>query len=312
MANWFVKDLSKITGVSVQTLHHYDRIGLLKPSLRQSNRYRLYSEKDLVRLQQIIALKFFGFELSQIEKLLSGDLDILEHFTAQAKFLAEKANSLNIASQSLTSIIADCKANKSIPWENVIKSIEVYHMTQQLGNHWIANVLSPDELKQYADFDVGLKQRFTSYEKQDWEGSWKKVIEEINNNLHLDPKSQKAMELGKKVMDLINTLYGKEHANLKHAIWNKGFKEGHAGGEHSLSPEIISWMDKAIDAFYRSRIYAILDQAELNPTQELLKRWNELMEEMYGHSDQLRQELIQVALKDERVGPNAKLWLNNL
>jgi DNA-binding transcriptional MerR regulator len=47
MTKWYVKDLSKLTNVSVQTLHHYDRIGLLKPSLRLANGYRLYSEKDL-------------------------------------------------------------------------------------------------------------------------------------------------------------------------------------------------------------------------------------------------------------------------
>lgn len=70
MTQWFVKDLSQLTGVSVQTLHHYDRIGLLKPSLRLANGYRVYSEKDLLKLQQIIALKFFGFELSQIKTLL--------------------------------------------------------------------------------------------------------------------------------------------------------------------------------------------------------------------------------------------------
>ena len=59
MTHWYVKTLSKLTGVSVQTLHHYDRIDLLKPSLRLSNGYRVYSEKDLLQLQQIIALKFF-------------------------------------------------------------------------------------------------------------------------------------------------------------------------------------------------------------------------------------------------------------
>lgn len=46
MAEWYVKDLSKLTGVSVQTLHHYDRIDLLKPSVRLSNGYRIYSETD--------------------------------------------------------------------------------------------------------------------------------------------------------------------------------------------------------------------------------------------------------------------------
>ena len=80
MAEWYVKDLSKLTGVSVQTLHHYDRIDLLKPSVRLPNGYRVYSEKDLLRLQQIIALKFFGFELSQIKALLAGSTGAIEHF----------------------------------------------------------------------------------------------------------------------------------------------------------------------------------------------------------------------------------------
>ncbi len=67
MIKWYVKDLSKLTGVSVQTLHFYDTKDLLKPSLRLENNYHCYSEKDLLKLQQIIALKFFGFELSQIK-----------------------------------------------------------------------------------------------------------------------------------------------------------------------------------------------------------------------------------------------------
>lgn len=61
MSKWYVKDLSKLTGVSVQTLHYYDRINLLNPSLRLQNGYRIYTEQDLLRLQKIIALKFFGF-----------------------------------------------------------------------------------------------------------------------------------------------------------------------------------------------------------------------------------------------------------
>src|SRR5476649_706994 len=92
MTQWFVKDLSKLTGVSVQTLHHYDRIDLLKPSVRLSNVYRVYSEKDLLQLQEIIALKFFGFELSQVKALLTGEVGALEHFTVQAKLLEQKAN----------------------------------------------------------------------------------------------------------------------------------------------------------------------------------------------------------------------------
>ena len=106
MAQWYVKDLSKLTGVSVQTLHHYDRIDLLKPSVRLPNGYRVYSEKDLLSLQQIIALKFFGFELSQIKELLSGNAEALEHFSVQAKLLEQKANMLLDASNALKQIIS--------------------------------------------------------------------------------------------------------------------------------------------------------------------------------------------------------------
>ena len=59
MKGWYIKAFADLTGVSVRTLHHYDKIGLLKPSIRQANGYRLYSEADLLKQQQIIALKFF-------------------------------------------------------------------------------------------------------------------------------------------------------------------------------------------------------------------------------------------------------------
>ena len=67
--NWFVKEFSQLTKVSVRTLHHYDDIGLLKASLRTSGNYRLYSEVDLLKLQCIVTLKIFGFSLEQIKEL---------------------------------------------------------------------------------------------------------------------------------------------------------------------------------------------------------------------------------------------------
>ncbi len=86
MVQWYVKELSQLTNVSVQTLHHYDRINLLKPSIRLPNNYRVYSEKDLIKLQQIIALKIFGFSLSQIKTLLSKPVNINDQLTIQASF----------------------------------------------------------------------------------------------------------------------------------------------------------------------------------------------------------------------------------
>ncbi len=53
-----IKDISQITGLSIRSLQYYDDIGLLKPTQRSESGYRLYSEQDLIRLQQVVTLKF--------------------------------------------------------------------------------------------------------------------------------------------------------------------------------------------------------------------------------------------------------------
>ncbi|HSF75423.1 MAG TPA: MerR family transcriptional regulator [Microcoleus sp.] len=72
-----VKQVSELSGVSVRTLHLYDEIGLLKPGVRTESRYRLYGEKELLRLQQILFYKELDFTLEQIGNILDDpDFDI--------------------------------------------------------------------------------------------------------------------------------------------------------------------------------------------------------------------------------------------
>ncbi|MFN3431873.1 MAG: MerR family transcriptional regulator [Candidatus Sericytochromatia bacterium] len=61
-----VKSAAAIAGVSVRTLHHYDHIGLLKPSSTTAAGYRLYTEADLERLQQILLYRAMGLSLAEI------------------------------------------------------------------------------------------------------------------------------------------------------------------------------------------------------------------------------------------------------
>ena len=65
-----VQQLAKLAGVSVRTLHLYDEIGLLKPSLRTEAGYRLYEEKELLRLQQVLFYKELDFPLKDIGIIL--------------------------------------------------------------------------------------------------------------------------------------------------------------------------------------------------------------------------------------------------
>ena len=124
----------KLTGVSVRTLHHYDQIGLLKPSVRQANGYRLYSEEDLLKQQQIVALKLFGFELAQIQDLLSGDVDIMLHLKKQLKFLEAEISNLSDASKVLKQVIIECFNNQSQKWEIIINSSRMCTKVESQAN----------------------------------------------------------------------------------------------------------------------------------------------------------------------------------
>ncbi|MEM7414115.1 MAG: MerR family transcriptional regulator [Gemmatimonadota bacterium] len=65
-----VGELAKRTGLTVRTLHHYDEIGLLRPSSRTASGHRLYDEEQLRRLQQITSLRHLGFSLEQVHACL--------------------------------------------------------------------------------------------------------------------------------------------------------------------------------------------------------------------------------------------------
>ena len=65
-----VHEVVNLTGITARTLHYYDEIGLLKPSIVTETKYRLYTEDDLSRLQEILFFREVGFALKEIKDLL--------------------------------------------------------------------------------------------------------------------------------------------------------------------------------------------------------------------------------------------------
>jgi DNA-binding transcriptional MerR regulator len=69
-STWKIGELARATGLTVRTLHHYDEIGLLSPSLRTAAGHRLYTGDDVAGLYRVLALRQLGFRLEQIAGLL--------------------------------------------------------------------------------------------------------------------------------------------------------------------------------------------------------------------------------------------------
>jgi MerR family transcriptional regulator, thiopeptide resistance regulator len=89
--SWTVGELARLAGITVRTLHHYDRIGLVRPSERTSAGYRSYDGRDLDRLQQVLVYRELGFPLEEVATLLDDPgADPLAHLRRQHRLLRER------------------------------------------------------------------------------------------------------------------------------------------------------------------------------------------------------------------------------
>jgi MerR family transcriptional regulator, thiopeptide resistance regulator len=97
-----VGGVARLAGVSVRTLHHYDEIGLLRPSGRSDAGYRHYTNPDVERLQRILFYRALGFGLDQIaEALADPDADTITHLRRQHGLLAERIDHLRRLSDAV-------------------------------------------------------------------------------------------------------------------------------------------------------------------------------------------------------------------
>ena len=90
-----IGEVSRITGVSVRTLHHYDAIGLLKPAQVSESGYRLYDDEALARLQAILLFRELQFPLKDIRAIMeTPGFDPMEALNGQIKLLEMKKKRL--------------------------------------------------------------------------------------------------------------------------------------------------------------------------------------------------------------------------
>ena len=90
-----VGEVSRLAGVTVRTLHHYDEIGVLRPSGRTASGYRLYAPADLDRLQRVLCYRELGFGLEEITTILDDPaVDPLDHLRRQHGMLTGRIDAL--------------------------------------------------------------------------------------------------------------------------------------------------------------------------------------------------------------------------
>ena len=281
MAQWQIKEISDLTKVSVRTLHHYDKIGLLKPSGRTESGYRWYSEQDLVRLQQIIALKYFGFSLGQIKTMLEQTPSIWQHLQAQREMLVDQAEHLRQAQNALEVVLKDGKTSDSLDWNNLVSLIERYRMIDDLKNTWMSKLSE----SQQAEL-IAIKQEFPKEI-----ASWEKAIKTINSMELGDPEGPDGERMVKIFLDLAKRMKASMSRQRKlNSDLMRDIKAGKLSDDAlPLSPEGNMWLAKASLTYYLKRWEQlnqdILKNLKADPEgaagEKIAKAWRELIGEHF-------------------------------
>lgn len=164
-----VKEISQLTGISARTLHYYDEIGLFSPTEKSEAGYRLYDEKALETLQQILFFREFDIPLRDIKSIMKNpSFDRNRILQTQRKMLAAKKERIDRLIASIDCILkGDNRMDfevfdkteieemfqlmiDSMPEEMRQTAIKEFGTVEEWKKHYIEVVSSEDMQKQYA------------------------------------------------------------------------------------------------------------------------------------------------------------------
>lgn len=279
MTEWRIKEISDLTKISVRMLRHYDKIGLLKPSFRAANGYRYYTAADLAKLQQIIALKYFGFNLNAIKSILQKHQNIHAHLQAQQQVIKEQSMHLLQVNQVLGNILTRLSPTDTPDWNDLLQLIEGYRMTDNLRDKlkksWAAQ-FSEEQFEEYLAIYEQFPKEFTERDK---------LIEQINNGEMGDP----AGEDGERVVQFMHDLFMKTKKVFSQQVkFNSKLLADVQSGKLShfqTTPEAMLWLSRAKITYWLKRWDAIYDEIVANLTKDpkgkagklLADQWNDLI-----------------------------------
>lgn len=168
-----VKEISDITGISVRTLHYYDEIGLFVPTTCTEAGYRLYDDKALETLQQILFFREFELSLKEIKVILEKpDFDREVILRSQKKMLELKRERLNRLILGMEDILKGVKEMD----QNVISKSEIEELYQTMVTQMDSKQLEVFE-QEYGDLEQFHTHFINSASDEKAQANFKKVIE---------------------------------------------------------------------------------------------------------------------------------------
>jgi DNA-binding transcriptional MerR regulator len=201
-----IGEFAKLAGVTVRALHHYDRIGLLKPQ-RGASGFRLYRMEDLERLEQIAALKFLGIPLQEIKLLLKhGPLTLADSLHLQREALAEKRRLIDravVAIEAAEKVIKSGQTTDSSILRKIIEVIDMQPQENFMRKYYTEQAwLDKERIAKETPLEARQKNLV----------AFRQLFAEIEADIDLGPASEKAQTLTRRWLLLAQFAHGGNEA----------------------------------------------------------------------------------------------------
>lgn len=249
VTEYTVKQLAELAKVSVKTLHHYDKIGLLQPAYRAANGYRVYTREQLLILQQILFYKELEFSLADISKIiLAADFSLLESLQFHRQQIEQrihKSQQLIETIDKTIHVLTNCEVESMTDEEIYVgfKAEEVDSIRAEAMHKWGEPQV------------VACEARIKQLSKQDWQlhlQQGEEIYQAIADSMVLAIES-----------DEVQALIGRMHQHLRF-YWNvdlvalRGLAEMYISDERftayfdQFAPGLADYIHKAIGEYTKN------------------------------------------------------------
>ena len=211
-----VKEISDLTGISVRTLHYYDEIGLLKPTEKSDAGYRLYDDKALETLQQILFFREFDISLKEIKAVLDNPaLERNQILQVQRKMLVTKKERMERLIASIDDIL---KGENKMDF-TIFTKTEVEEMFQTMLEHMPENMRNI-AIKEFGSIEQWKKHYMEVVSSEEMQKGYAKVVEWYGGkdkflSVARTPVSKEVAEsYNKRIESILQKLIAKQNCDI--------------------------------------------------------------------------------------------------
>lgn len=250
MKYYTVAQLARLAGVSVRTLHLYDRVNLLVPARRSEAGYRKYGEPELLRLQQILFYKEMGLSLQEIAAILDDpEFDLVKALEGHKQALQARQQQLKTMLATIDKTIFNLKQNKMLTHEELYEGLSKEE----------AKAYRSEAIEKYGQEAVEQSEKslrtMTKGALETLKAEQKEVGRLLAALQYEDPESHAVQEVVARHYQVIRRFWGTDGSDDRQAEAYKGLADLYMTDERFLQtegrpqPQLALFLKKAITYF---------------------------------------------------------------